>query len=208
MSSDTKQLDLAINLVANLVSVGAPYYLIIGASNTTCWTITGKAACVWSSLMEPFRARLREARTNAVRAQWLIRQIYVGRLAGMGFSPMLLDADVAVFANPFTLVDRYLASYQAFFLGDSSAGWLSVNGGTIYLRQPAIGGPVVRIWREFERRIFKLLDGKTPFPHQMPHKTRHGWIGGPSWPADALLYDQNVLDWAMVADVLIDPKEP
>ena len=203
LSSDMRQLDLAANLVANLASVGAPYYLILGSERKTCEAIVGRLACVWSSLMEPFRPKLRDAGTSGVRTQWLVRQIYVGRLAAMGFSPMLLDADVVVFANPFKLIDENLPHWQAYFLGDSSAGWLAVNGGTLYLRKAAPDGPVVRMWREFERRVFKLINTSTPFPKQMGHKTRHGWVGE-GMAADALLYDQNVLDWAMVGELTGD----
>ena len=66
---------------------------------------------------------------------------------------MLLDADVILFHNPFTLIDEHLPGYTAYFLGDSSAGWLSINGGTIYLRNASVTGPTVRIWRELERRV-------------------------------------------------------
>jgi hypothetical protein len=203
LTSDIRQLDLAANLVANLVSVGAPHYLMLGSDKSTCEAIKGRLACVWSSLMEPFDARLRQANTNQVRAQWLIRQIYVGRMAAMGFSPMLLDADVAVFANPFTLIDEHLPGYQAYFLGDSSAGWLSINGGTLYLREAHADGPVVRIWREFERRVWKLVNTTEEFPRQLGHKTKRGWIGE-GLAADALLYDQNVLDWAIVGELTGD----
>ena len=99
-------------------------------------------------LLPSFAAKLRSAGTNNVRAAWLVRQIYVGRLAALGFSPMLLDADVILFHNPFELIDRHLPGYQAYFLGDSSAGWLAINGGTLYLRNASKTGPTVRIWRE------------------------------------------------------------
>ena len=104
-------------------------------------------------------------------AQWLVRQIYVGRLAAMGFSPMLLDADIVLFANPFELIRKHLPSYQLYFLGDTSAGWLSINGGTIFIRNASAHGPTVRIWRELERRVFALLNTTAPYPKQLRHKT-------------------------------------
>jgi hypothetical protein len=63
--------------------------------------------------------------------------------------------------------------------------------------------PQVRIWRELERRVFKLLNTSKPFPLQLRHRTPRGiWIGG--IPADALLYDQNVLDWNLVGELTGD----
>ena len=199
LTTDSRQLDIAVNLVANLAAVGVHNYLVIGASRDTCARLKGMLACVWSSMMAPYRHRIAKSGTNEVRTQWLVRQIYVGRLAAMGFSPMLLDADVILFANPFRLIESHLPGYQAYFLGDSSASWLAVNGGTLYLRRPRPDGPVVRIWRELERRVWALVNTTEPFPKQVPHKTRHGWIGE-GLPADALLYDQNVLDWSMVGE--------
>ena len=49
-----------------------------------------------------------------------------------------------LFANPFTLIDRHLPGFQAYFLGDSSAGWLSINGGTLYLRNAYAPTGVIR----------------------------------------------------------------
>ena len=169
LTTDSHQLDIAVNLVANLAAVNVHHYLVLSATESTCAALRNKLACVWSTMLLPrFKAKLRAAGTNSVRTHWLVRQIYVGRLAAMGFSPMLLDADVRtlasnphdapstrpaqgnlptatpavpraspqviLFANPFTLIDRHLPGFQAYFLGDSSAGWLSINGGTLYLR--------------------------------------------------------------------------
>ena len=128
LTTDSRQLDIAVNLVANLAAVDVHNYLVIGAQSDTCTKLKGMLACVWSSMMAPFRQRFARSGTNEVRTQWLIRQIFVGRLAAMGFSPMLLDADVILFANPFRLIESHLPGYQAYFLGDSSAGWLAVNG--------------------------------------------------------------------------------
>lgn len=173
LTTDAHQMDIAVNLVANLAAVGVHHYLVLGNDRTTCHLLYDKLACVWSSLLLPtFEKKLISAATNRVRAQWLVRQIYVGRLAAMGFSPMLLDADVILFANPFTLIDEHLPGYQAYFLGDSSAGWLSVNGGTLYIRNASIDGPTVRIWRELERRTFQLLNTSTPYPLQVSHPAR------------------------------------
>ena len=144
ISTDLVQLDFTVNLVANLVSVGVPHYLVLSSTSPPCHALDGKLACVWSSLMDPFQRKLRLAQTNAVRAMWIIRQIYLGRLAAMGFSTMLLDADVAIFANPFAMVDQHLPRYAAFVLGDTSAGYMGINGGTIYLRHTAADGPILR----------------------------------------------------------------
>ena len=203
MTTNLHQLDIAVNLVANLAAVGVHHYLVVGHDPQTCKELAGRVACVWSTLMAPFRARLAKAMTNEVRSVWLIRQIYLGRLARMGFSPMLLDADVILFRNPFTLVEEHLGGHQAIFLGDTSAGYISVNGGTVYLHNPHPDGPVVRIWREFERRVFALINTTKPFPVMQSHKTKRGWIGG-GLPSDPLLYDQNVLDWVLLGEIIGD----
>ena len=202
LTTNLNQLDIGINLVANLASVGVHNYLILANSESTCTAISTKLACVWSSMMVPYQARLREARTNSVRALWLMRQIYLGRLARLRFNPMLLDADVILWRDPFRLIREHMPSYQAYFLGDSSAGYMSANGGTVYLRNAAPDGPVCNIWKTFERRVFALLNTSAPFPRQTMHKTRRGLIGGV--PADALLYDQNVLDWSIIGEITGD----
>lgn len=45
---------------------------------------------------------------------------------------MLLDADVALFQDPFPLVRRHLPDVRAIFLGDTSAGFMAANGGTVH----------------------------------------------------------------------------
>ena len=205
ITTDWKQLDIAVNLVANLADVGVHHYLVITNSEDLCRTISDKLACVWTSVMTQYKQKLREAGTNVVRALWLVRQIYLGRLIRMSFNPMLLDADVVLFRNPFPLIRAHLPGYQAIFLGDTSAGYMSANGGTVYVRGAARDGPVVQIWRNFERRVFELLNTSAKFPEQTFHKTRRGMVGGPGVPADALLYDQNVLDWSIVGQIIGDP---
>ena len=76
--------------------------------------LRGRLACVWSTLLEPkYRARLRGAMTNEVRTMWLLRQIYFGRLVGLGYNPMLLDADVILFRDPLALIAAVLPGYAA-----------------------------------------------------------------------------------------------
>ena len=80
LTSDLHQLDIAINLVANLAAVGVHHYLVLGQNPETCAQLKDKLACVWSTLLLPgYRGKLASAGTNVVRAQWLVRQIYVGR---------------------------------------------------------------------------------------------------------------------------------
>jgi len=211
MTSDSNQLDIAANLVANLAAVGVHHYVLIGKDGRTCSRVTKTLACVWSTLLEPRHTnRLRSAGTNEVRALWLVRQMYVGRLARLGYNPMMLDADVVVFRNPFELIRRHLPGYQVYALGDTSAGYMSSNAGTLYVRGSECGdpgNPAQRIWLEFERRVFDLLNASRPYPKQAarkvgPRDARRTIRGGR--PADALLYDQNVLDWNMLGVMLND----
>ena len=51
--------------------------------------------------------------------------------------------------------------------------------------------------------MFQLINTTKPYPLQLRHRTPRGiWIGG--IPADALLYDQNVLDWNIVGELTGD----
>ena len=141
-----------------------------------------------------------------MRALWLVRQIYVGRLARLGYNPMMLDADVVVFRDPFELIRRHLPGYQVYVLGDTSAGYMASNAGTLYVRGSECGdpgNPAQRIWLEFERRVFDLLNASRPYPKQASRKVKGRTIRG-GRPADALLYDQNVLDWNMLGVMLND----
>ncbi len=206
LTSDINQLDIAANLIANLASVGVHHYILVADQGATCRKVATRLACVWSTLLEPrFSPKLRSAGTNKVRALWLVRQMYVGRLARLGYNPMMLDADVILFHDPFELIRRHLPGYQIYTLGDTSAGWMSANAGTLYVRgsECAPGSPVLRVWEEFERRVFLLLNTTAPYPLQTPHKVRGHMISG-SRPADALLYDQNVLDWNMLGVMIGD----
>ena len=133
LTSDVRQLSIAANLVSNLASVGVHHYILIADQASTCAKVAGRLACVWSTLLEPtYTAKLRSGGTDRVRALWLMRQMYVGRLARLGYNPMMLDADVVLFRNPFALIRTYLPGYQVYVLGDTSAGWMSANAGTLY----------------------------------------------------------------------------
>ena len=71
------------------------------------------------------------------------------------------------------------------------------------MRNASRTGPTVRIWRELERRVFALLNTSQRYPQQLMHRTPRGvWIG--NVPADALLYDQNMLDWNIVGELTGD----
>ena len=114
ITADLHQLDIATNLVANLADVGVHNYVVLGNRPPTCEAVRGRLACVWSTLLEPkYRARLRGAMTNEVRTMWLLRQIYFGRLVGLGYNPMLLDADVILFRDPLALIAAELPGYAA-----------------------------------------------------------------------------------------------
>ena len=114
LTSDIRQLSIAANLVSNLASVGVHHYILIADQASTCAKVAGRLACVWSTLLEPkYRARLRGAMTNEVRTMWLLRQIYFGRLVGLGYNPMLLDADVILFRDPLALIAAELPGYAA-----------------------------------------------------------------------------------------------
>ena len=119
LTSDVRQLSIAANLVSNLASVGVHHYILIADQASTCAKVAGRLACVWSTLLEPtYTAKLRSAATDKVRALWLMRQMYVGRLARLGYNPMMLDADVVLFRNPFALIRAHLPGYQVYVLGD------------------------------------------------------------------------------------------
>mgnify|MGYP002053671146 CR=1 FL=1 len=85
LTADINQLDIAANLIANLASVGVHHYILVADQGATCRKVATRLACVWSTLLEPRHTnRLRSAGTNEVRALWLVRQMYVGRLARLG----------------------------------------------------------------------------------------------------------------------------
>ena len=149
LTSDVRQLNIAANLIANLASVGVHHYILVADQASTCHEVVGRLACVWSTLLEPtYSDRLRAAGTDRVRALWLMRQMYVGRLARLGFNPMMLDADVVLFRNPFELIRGHLPGYQVYVLGDTSAGLMSSNAGTLYVRgsESAADSPALTVW--------------------------------------------------------------
>ena len=46
MTSDSNQLDIAANLVANLAAVGVHHYVLLGKDGRTCGRVTKTLACV------------------------------------------------------------------------------------------------------------------------------------------------------------------
>ena len=168
LASNHGSLRAAANLVANLHFVGLQNYFLLADSAGSCTSVAGRLACVWSSLVEYMRRTLGRISGDArVRALWLGRQIYAGRLAELGFNVMLLDSDSIIFADPFALIRTQLNSYQLVIMADHSRTWMNSNCGTYYLQGARPGGPLLAAWRHFERRALGVLNGS--------------W-GGPTFP--------------------------
>ena len=117
-----------------------------------------------------------------------------------------------LFQDPYPFFKGVFANFSAISLADNSAGFAHVNGGVWYVQDAAHGGPVQRMFREFERRTLSLLDGSRPCAptsnlqiarqltclvgralgrtlRYLSSKKRD--VGR---PADCLLYDQQVIN--------------
>ena len=200
VSTDRKHLDIAVNCVANLANVGIREYIVLADSAKTCEALRGRLACVWSTLLTPFSEKLKQGATGPAHL-WLSRQIYAGRLAELGYNPMVLDSDSALFANPLALVAAHLPEYAFVALADHSGTWSSLNCGTYYLRNARRGGPLLAAWRNFERRVFAILNTSAPLPVSTTS------CGGPHGcqPERLLLWENTLLDWTFAGAVVGDP---
>ena len=108
-----------------------------------------------------------------------------------------------------------LANYSLFSLCDASAGYAAANGGVWYAQHTARGGPVVHLFREFERRVVTVLAAvqgnpaeplKLRLRGQQPHEriVRFGASAGhrKGGAADILVYDQSVINNILLSEVL------
>ena len=100
IATNEHNVEVAANCVANLAAVGIDYYILLANKQSVCQRVQGRLACVWSSLLEPYRQRLRDANAGGMQMLWLVRQIYAGRLAILGFNPFvhcgcLQDGDIS-----------------------------------------------------------------------------------------------------------------
>jgi hypothetical protein len=198
IATNGPSLPVTANLVANLADVGVHNYIVLGSTQKVCTDVKGKIACVWSSLLDTYalRARLRSVGAIGVYALWLVRQIYAGRLATMGFNPFLLDADSILFHNPFEAIARNLPGYQLYVMGDHSMTWSNINCGTYYLRNAKPGGRLLSAWTNFERRVFAVLNTSAPFPIA----TTSGR------PERLLVWENTLLDWTFAGAMVGDPE--
>ena len=64
------------------------------------------------------------------------------RLIKLGYNTLLIDADVILFHEPYKYFKGIFSDFQLFNLADASAGYAKANGGTWYVQNAAVGGPV------------------------------------------------------------------
>jgi hypothetical protein len=185
IATNEHNVEVAANCVANLAAVGIDYYILLANKQSICQRVQGRLACVWSSLLEPYRQRLRDANAGGMQMLWLVRQIYASRLAVLGFNPLVLDSDSILFHNPFDVIATHLPGYQFYVMADHSGTWSSINCGTYYLKGVDPRGTLIRAWTNFERRAFAVLNTSRPFPVT----TTNGR------PEPLLVWENTLLDW-------------
>lgn len=206
LTSNVDGLPLAINLMANLAAFGHQHALLLADHPATCRALASATppACLHSTLLRTdYRRALRTYISNGVWTLWLQRYLYFLRLIRLGLSPMLLDADVLFFHDPYPHLHRAMRNYTLFVLCDSSAGYAGTNGGVIYASNPKPNGPVHHMFAEFERRVTWVLkqynkespgQGVIRFDGSAGHRVNQ--------PADTLLYDQTVFNNVMLSEVM------
>ena len=195
--SDGGGLPLAVNLAASLAKVKLYHYLILAADESVCPLLTtvDAPACVWSSLLRQYRARLNAYRIRAFQLMWLQRWYYVRRLLQLGINCMLLDTDVVLYRDPYTYFKGVFANHSLFGLMDSSVTFAKTNGGTWYFQPKSLRGPVMHLIDEFERRTFQLI-GNRSVP---PIRYARNHVGLPAGEvADRMTDDQFVIsNWVL-----------
>ena len=196
IATNEHNVEVAANCVANLAAVGIDYYILLANKQSVCQRVQGRLACVWSSLLEPYRQRLRDANAGGKQMLWLVRQIYASRLAVLGFNPLVLDSDSILFHNPFDVIATHLPGYQFYVMADNSGTWSSINCGTYYLKGVDPRGTLIRAWTNFERRAFAVLNTSRPFPVTITNGR----------PEPLLVWENTLLDWTFAGARVGDPN--
>ena len=140
---------------------------------------------------------------HAVRRLWLMRWHYAARLIGRGYGVLLLDSDSLVFHDPYPLIHTHLDAVAAIGMEDISA-WpqMTLNGGTWYLRARA-NGPMHALLRRFARSVLRVLRAYPATKFYDEAKRQRGILK----PADFLLFDQTVLNTALLEALVGAPIE-
>ena len=112
----------------------------------------------------------------------------------LGLNPLLVDADVIVYHDPYPHLKSVLANHTLVALSDESAGYARVNGGVWYAQAAHRDGPSVGIFADFERRVISMLAAAEHPPETIIRVSQGANRGR---PASILLYDQ-----ALINDVL------
>ena len=196
IATNEGSIDVAVNCVANLAAVGIDHYVLLASKPEVCMRVVGRIACVWSTLLEQYRERLKEAHAGGMQMLWLVRQIYAGRIAHLGFNPFVLDSDSVLFENPFEAIATHLPGYQLYVMADNSGTWSSLNCGTYYLKGADPRGTLLSAWTNFERRAFAVLNTSHPFPVT----TTNGR------PEPLLVWENTLLDWTFAGAMVGDPN--
>ena len=159
--------DMATNVVMQLKALGMQHYIVVGNQEAATFAARSRrVAAVWSSLFERFNrlAPNGEPSANAFyglashRQLWFIRQHYVARLIGLQYNTLLLEADVIVMREPYSLLHRHFADYAALSLHDAGAGpFTQVNSGTWYVMARP-NGPVHRLFARVFEYAFEILE--------------------------------------------------
>lgn len=143
----------AINLIWGLRRVGIDHSIVIVLEPEHCALLASepwRASCAHTS----FRTvGLVGAVTHAYRLEWS-KLHYVRRAIALGVSPLFLDADVAVSANPYPLLrSAALADKHAIFAARASTAHCGrILLGLVYCNRCAPGGPAERMFaRAFAR---------------------------------------------------------
>ena len=160
LTTNKDGLPLVINLIANLAQIGHTHVLVLADAAATCRMLVSASppACVYSTILrDEYPRGLRTYVSNTVWILWLQRYLYFLQLMKLDLNPLLLDADIVLFHDPYPLLKGALTNYTLFSLCDASAGYASANGGVWYAQNANVRGPTVHLFAEFERRVTSVL---------------------------------------------------
>ena len=125
--------DMTVNLIVQLARLGLEHYIVLGNKEAATFAAKSrKVATVWSSFFDRFdrlplngvesaNAFYGNANTS-YRQLWFLRQHYAARLIGLRYNVLLLEADMIVLREPYSLLRRHFSDYAALSLHDLGAG--------------------------------------------------------------------------------------
>ena len=174
LHGDAHRLRMLVNLIAELNALGIFHILLLGFNEATCQqlAVRHRIGCAHSSYLWDERAPGEAGELARHRARWTLAPRYVAWIQKFHYMRLLierrvnvlaLDSDVVVTSDPYPHLHGPFGRFAMVTAFDTKGGFANINVGIVYTHNASAGGPVHRLFVEFEHRV--ALGLRTPPPH-------------------------------------------